>query len=116
MRFGINTFLFTSPFTNASTTLFPDFRRWGFESVEIALEHESHVDPRFVRSELERNGLVCGSLCGAYGPRRDLRGTRSEQAAGLDYVHHIIDAAGELGARPLVAPLSPGAPRPLRVA
>ncbi|PYV13652.1 MAG: xylose isomerase, partial [Acidobacteria bacterium] len=105
MRFGINTFLFTSPFTNASTTLFPDFRRWGFESVEIALEHESHVDPRFVRSELERNGLVCGSLCGAYGPGRDLRGTRSEQEACLDYVHHMIDAAGVLGARTLVGPI-----------
>jgi len=105
MRFGINTFLFTSPFTNASTTLFPDFRRWGFESVEIALEHESHVDPRFVRSELERNGLVCGSLCGAYGPGRDLRGTQEEQEACLDYVHHMIDAAGVLGARTLVGPI-----------
>jgi len=105
MRFGINTFLFTSPVTNASTTLFPDFRRWGFESVEIALEHESHVDPRFVRSELDRNGLVCGSLCGAYGPGRDLRGTLEEQEACLDYVHHMIDAAGVLGARTLVGPI-----------
>ena len=105
MRFGINTFLFTSPFTNASTALFRGFRRWGFESVEIALEHESHVDPRFVRSELERNGLVCGSLCGAYGPGRDLRGTRAEQEACLDYVHHMIDAAGVLGARTLVGPI-----------
>jgi D-psicose/D-tagatose/L-ribulose 3-epimerase len=105
MRFGINTFLFTSPFTNESTALFGDFKRWNFDSVEIALEHESHIDPKFVRGELERHGLVCGSLCGAYGPGRDLRGTTEEQQASIDYSHHAIDAAVGLGARTLVGPI-----------
>ena len=35
MRLGINTFLFTSPFTNDSTKLFKRFKQWGFETVEI---------------------------------------------------------------------------------
>jgi len=105
MRFGINTFLFTSPFTNESTKLFPQFRRWGFDSAEIAVEHESHIDPAFVRSELDKAGLVCGSLCGAYGPGRDLRGTPEEQQACLDYAHHMIDTAVTLGARTLVGPI-----------
>jgi D-psicose/D-tagatose/L-ribulose 3-epimerase len=105
MRFGINTFLFTSPFTNESTKLFPTFRRWGFDSAEIAVEHESHIDPAFVRAELDRAGLVCGSLCGAYGPGRDLRGTPEEQQACLDYAHHMIDMAVTLGARTLVGPI-----------
>ena len=35
MRIGINTFLFTSPFTNESTKLFKQFKRWGFDTVEI---------------------------------------------------------------------------------
>ena len=38
MRFGINTFLFTSPFTNESTKLFKTFKKWGFETVEIPIE------------------------------------------------------------------------------
>ena len=75
MRLGINTFLFTSPFTNESTKLFPQFKKWGFETVEIPIEDPSHIDPAHVKAELEKNGLVCGSVCACMGPDRDLRGT-----------------------------------------
>jgi D-psicose/D-tagatose/L-ribulose 3-epimerase len=105
MRFGINTFLFTSPFTNESTSFFKQFKTWGFDSVEIALEHESHIDAAFVKAELERYGLVCGTLCGAFGPGRDLRGTTEEQQASMDYIQHLIDAMSTLGASVLAGPL-----------
>src|SRR5438093_4047762 len=105
MRFGINTFLFTSPFTNESTSLFKQFKAWGFDSVEIALEHESHIDAAFVKSELDRHGLVCGTLCGAFGPGRDLRGTTEEQQASMDYIQRLIDAMGILDAPVLVGPV-----------
>ena len=58
MRLGINTFLFACPFTNRSTRLFPKFRRWGFESVEISLENPAHIDVGFVRAQLRKHGLV----------------------------------------------------------
>ncbi|PYV91597.1 MAG: xylose isomerase [Acidobacteria bacterium] len=105
MRFGINTFLFTSPFTNESTKLFRNFKAWGFDSVEIAVEHESHIDPAFVKSELDRYGLVCGTLCGAFGPGRDLRGTEEEQRACIDYVQKLIDIAVVLDSPALVGPV-----------
>lgn len=105
MRFGINTFLFTSPFTNESTKFFKNFKAWGFDSVEIAVEHESHIDPTFVKSQLDRHGLVCGTLCGAFGPGRDLRGTADEQNACLDYVHKLIDIAVVLDSPALVGPV-----------
>ena len=105
MRFGINTFLFTSPFTDDSTKWFKRFKSWGFDSVEIAVEHESHIDPTYVKSELDRNGLVCGTLCGAFGPGRDLRGTPEEQQACLDYVHKLIDMMAILDAPVLVGPI-----------
>ncbi|MEW5979969.1 MAG: sugar phosphate isomerase/epimerase [Acidobacteriota bacterium] len=105
MRFGINTFLFTSPFTNDSTKWFKTFRSWGFESVEIAVEHESHIDPALVRAELDKQGLVCGTLCGAYGPGRDLRGTPEEQQASLDYTLRLLDIAEALGSHTLVGPI-----------
>ena len=79
MDFGINTFLFTSPFTNRSTRLFQQFKRWGFDSVEIAVEDPEHIDPGFVKRELDRHGLVCGSLCACMGPERDLRGTHGRR-------------------------------------
>ena len=62
MRFGINTFLFASPFTNKSTKLFPQFKKWGFDTVEIPVEDPSHIDPAFVKRELDRHGLVCGAF------------------------------------------------------
>ncbi|MFN8007482.1 MAG: sugar phosphate isomerase/epimerase [Terriglobia bacterium] len=105
MRYGINTFLFTSPFTNESAAWFKTFRKWGFDSVEIAVEHESHIDPIYIKSELNRHGLVSTTLCGAYGPGRDLRGTKEDQQACLDYVHHLIDIMGVLDCSVLVGPL-----------
>ena len=105
MKFGINTFLFTSPFTNESTSLFPQFKAWGFDSVEIPVEHESHIDPAYIKSELDRHGLVCGTLCGAFGPGRDLRGSREEQKASLAYVQQLIDIMVTLGASTLVGPV-----------
>ena len=62
MRLGINTFLFTSPFNNESTKLFPQFKKWGFETVEIAIEDPSHIDPQHVKAELDKNKLACGSV------------------------------------------------------
>src|SRR5437879_13870113 len=83
MRLGINTFLFTSPFTNESTKLFKQFRRWGFDTVEIPVEDLSHIDPAHVKVELEKHGLACGSVCACMGPDRDLRGTKGQRRTGL---------------------------------
>jgi len=104
MKFGINTFLFTSPFTNASTKLFKQFKKWGFDSVEIAVEDPSHIDPAHVKRELDRYGLVCGSVCAAMGPDRDLRGTPKQQKTGLDYMMAIIDQMVVLGCPSLIGP------------
>src|SRR5262245_35481166 len=98
MRFGINTFLFTSPFTNKSTTLFPQFKKWGFDSVEIPVEDPAHIDPPYVKAKLAKAGLVCGSVCAVLGPGRDLRGTFDEQAATKTYLKTLIEQAVELGA------------------
>lgn len=104
MRFGINTFLFTSPFTNASTRLFKQFKRWGFDSVEIAIEDPAHIDPAHVKRELDRTGLVCGSVCACMGPDRDLRGTPAQQQTGLDYMMAVIDQMVVLDCPSLIGP------------
>ena len=38
MRFGLNTFLYASPFTNESVSMFKKLKKWGFDTVEIAIE------------------------------------------------------------------------------
>jgi D-psicose/D-tagatose/L-ribulose 3-epimerase len=105
MRFGINTFLFTSPFTNDSTKLFPRFKKWGFESVEIPIEDPSHIDPAHVQRELDKAGLVCGSVCACMGPDRDLRGTPENQETGKTYIKAIIDQAAQLRGARVIGPV-----------
>jgi D-psicose/D-tagatose/L-ribulose 3-epimerase len=105
MRLGINTFLFTSPFTNQSTRLFKQFKRWGFETVELPVEEVKHFDPGHVRDELQKCGLACGSLCACMGPERDLRGTPRQQRIGLDYLRNLVDLAVALDAPSVIGPV-----------
>lgn len=105
MRIGINSFLFTSPFTNESTKLFKTFKKWGFDSVEIPIEDPSHIDPAHVKRELDKHGLVCGSVCACMGPGRDLRGTAADQKAGLKYMLTLIDQMVVLGCPSLIGPV-----------
>lgn len=105
MRLGINTFLFTSPFTNESTSLFSKFKKWGFETVEIPVEDPSHIDPAHVKAELDKNGLVCGSVCACMGGGRDLRGTPEQQQAAMDYMTQLIDQMVVLGCPNLIGPV-----------
>ncbi len=105
MRFGINTFLFTSPFTNESTKLFPKFRKWGFDTVEIPIEDPSHIDPLHVKAQLKKNRLACGSVCACMGPDRDLRGTPKQQKTGLDYMKKLIDQMVLLDCPSLIGPV-----------
>lgn len=105
MRFGINTFLFTSPFTNESISSFPQFKEWGFDTVEIAIEDISHIDPAVVRKALDENGLVCGSVGAVMGPGRDLRGTVEEQEAALQYVKDVVAIMPQLGSHTLIGPI-----------
>jgi len=105
MRFGINTFLFTSPFTNESTKLFPTFKKWGFETVEIAIEDPAHIDPGYVKAELDKAGLICGSVCACLGPDRDLRGTPEQQKTAMDYMKRLLDQMVVLACPSLIGPV-----------
>jgi len=105
MRLGINTFLFTSPFTNESTRLFRQFKQWGADTVEIPIEDPSHIDPAHVKRELDRHGLVCGSICACLGPDRDLRGTPEQQRNSLNYLKRVIDQMVVLNCRAVVGPV-----------
>jgi D-psicose/D-tagatose/L-ribulose 3-epimerase len=104
MRIGINTFLFTSPFTNRSTRLFAQFRRWGFDCVEIAVEDPAHLDAAHLKRELARHQLVSGPVCACFPPERDLRGTPGQQRVTREYLCALIDMAVALDARGVAGP------------
>ena len=105
MKFGINTYLFSSPFTNESVSYFPKFKEWGFDFVEIALEEPSEIDPVLIKNALDDAGLECRSVCAATGPGRDLRGNKKQQVTSLDYVRTLIEIAPLLGSRLVAGPI-----------
>jgi len=105
MRLGINTFLFTSPFTNESTKLFRQFKRWGFDTVEIPVEDPAHIDPAFIKRELDKHSLACRSVCACMGPDRDLRGTPAQQKTSMAYLKRVIDQMAALDCPALVGPV-----------
>lgn len=105
MRFGINTFLYTFPFTNESTKLFKKFKKWGFESVEIPVDDPNGFDPAFVKGELDKAGLACGSVCACLGLDRDLRGTPEAQQNALNYMKKCLDIMVVLDCPRLIGPV-----------
>lgn len=105
MRFGINTFLFVSPFTTESVKLFPQFKRWGFDSIEIPVEDPSHIDPARVQAAADRAGLVIGSICACMGPGRDFRGSAEEQETAMTYCKALVDQAVVLGGAKIIGPV-----------
>jgi len=105
MNFGINTYLFSSPFTNESVKFFPKFKEWGFDFVEIALEEPELIDPVLIRKALDANALECRSVCAATGPGRDLRGNRKEQVTSIEYIQKLIDIAPVLGSKLVAGPI-----------
>jgi D-psicose/D-tagatose/L-ribulose 3-epimerase len=105
MRLGINTFLFACPFHDRHTRFFPKFRKWGYDSVELAVAAPSDMDPAHIREQLDKNGLVAGTVCGAFGPGRDLRGKPAEQRATIAYVKALIGQMQVLGSSVLAGPI-----------
>jgi len=105
MRFGLNTFLYASPFTNESVKLFPKLKKWGFETVEIPVEALEHIDPVKVRAAAQAAGLKIGSVCACMGPGRDFRGSAEDQKTATIYVKGLIDQAAAMGCPSIIGPI-----------
>lgn len=105
MRFGLNTFLYASPFTNESVKLFPKLKKWGFETVEIPVEALEHIDPAVVKAAADKAGIAIGSICACMGPGRDFRGSAADQKTAATYVKGLIDQAVILGRPSIIGPI-----------
>lgn len=106
MKFGMNTLAYTGEFSDAHAKLFPAFKAMGFDGVEIAPGAKGDFDTGRMRAALEENGLQCSSICGLFGPGRDMRGDDEEsRRGGIQYTKDCIDMASELGAGIVVGPL-----------
>ena len=106
MKFGMNTLIYTGEFGDGHTSLFPGLKAMGYDGVEIALGAKGDFDTGKMLASLEENGLVCSSICGLYGPGRDMRGSDAESIrGGIEYTKDCIDVASELKADLVVGPM-----------
>jgi D-psicose/D-tagatose/L-ribulose 3-epimerase len=98
IKYGVSTWLWTSPFTTESIPeLFPKISELGFDVVEIAVEDHALIDLKKVKEGLKEYGLQV-SVCGAFGASRDLTNESKEvQQNGLAYIESCLDVCAELG-------------------
>ena len=71
IKYGVSTWLWQSPFTTESISLFSKIKEMGFDVVEIPVEDPELIDAETVAKALLDNGLEA-TVCGVFGPTKDL--------------------------------------------
>jgi D-psicose/D-tagatose/L-ribulose 3-epimerase len=104
IEFGINTFLWVSPFRTRDLHLLEKAKAFGFDVMEIPIEAEGDLDYQLAREAYERWGMKC-SISGVMGPGRDpAHEDEARQKAGVAYLKHLVDAAVAMKAPTVVGP------------
>ena len=105
MRFGVNTFIWRSPFdTSRDLDLVDLAADLGAEVFEVAVEEPSLVDPDALARALRARSLGA-VVCGAYGPGRDVGDPDpSVRDATLAYIAQLVRLAAHLGAATVAGP------------
>lgn len=88
IKFGVSTWLWTSPFITETIELFPKIKSMGYDAVEIPVEYPEKIDGRKVKEALQKNGLEA-IVCGAFGPTRDL--TNDDPAVHQNCFNYIAE-------------------------
>lgn len=96
VKFGVSTWLWTSPFNSEALKLFPKIKAYGYDAVEIPVEDPSLVNIDEVKKALADHGLQA-VICGAFGTTRDL--THEDPAfhqTCFDYLDQCFEIAAAL--------------------
>jgi len=105
IKFGVSTWLWTSPFTTETVKLFPKIKSMGYDAVEIPVEYPELIDAKVVKSALEQNGLSA-IVCGAFGSSRDL--THEDPLVHencFQYIIQCLELCNEWEAKFLAGPM-----------
>ena len=105
ITFGINTFLWSSPFSTKDLAYFDKAKALGFDLLEIPIEAEGDLDYAKAAEAYKRTGLK-SSICAVMGAGRDPSHPDADiQKGAISYMKHCIDAAATLKSRSVVGPL-----------
>ena len=106
MKFGVNTFLWVSPFSSSQfSDLAARAKDFGFDILELAIENPDLVDVHQIKREMADMEIEV-VVCGAFGPDRDLASADpAPRENAKAYIRWLIDAAGELGSTCVCGPM-----------
>ncbi|EPR67723.1 sugar phosphate isomerase/epimerase family protein [Cyclobacterium qasimii] len=105
IKLAVSTWLWTSPFSSDTISLFPKIKQMGFDAVEIPVEDPSIINTEIVEKALKDNGLS-PIICAAFGPSRDL--THDDPGfhkTSFDYIQACFDISASLGAEFVAGPM-----------
>lgn len=105
VKFGVSTWLWTSPFNTDTLNLFPKIKEMGYDVVEIPVEDPSLIDCDKVKDALVRNELE-PVICAAFGESRDLtHDDPSYHETSFKYIQECFAICNKLGAGFLAGPM-----------
>jgi D-psicose/D-tagatose/L-ribulose 3-epimerase len=105
MKLGVNTWVWVSPFTTAELALLEKIARMGYDIVEVAVEDPAAIDVPALKRKLRETGLGV-TLCGAFGPSRDVSHTDPDiRANGRKYIEDCLHMAEGLGSTIFAGPV-----------
>jgi D-psicose/D-tagatose/L-ribulose 3-epimerase len=113
---GANTWIWTSPLTDASLAeLAPRIREWGFDVIELPVENLGDWDPGRTATLLDSLGLSA-TIVVAMAPGRELVGTdRKTIAATRDFLRRTIDVAATVSSPVIAGPIYTSVGRTWRI-
>jgi D-psicose/D-tagatose/L-ribulose 3-epimerase len=105
IQYGLNTFIWASPFQTKDLHFLDKARAMGFDLVEIPIESIGDVDFARAAEAYARTGLAA-SVCAVMGAGRDPSHPDEKiQQAGIDYLTHLIDGAVAMGGKMVGGPI-----------
>ncbi len=105
IKFGINTFIWASPFRTRDLPLLDKVKAMGFDLLEIPIEGLDDIDYAKAAEAYKRTGLEC-SVCAVMGASRDpAHEDEAIQRGGVEYLKHCVDAVVAMGGKKIGGPL-----------
>lgn len=105
MKIGVNTFVWTSPFTTRDFGLMAKIKSMGFDIIEIAVEDASLIDVPLLRKTAEDEGLSI-TICGAFGTTRDISSDNPAiRRNGAAYIAECIRLTEAVGSSLFAGPV-----------
>ncbi|MEI6236098.1 MAG: sugar phosphate isomerase/epimerase family protein [Planctomycetota bacterium] len=102
---GINSWVWTSPFTDDTLGLIQKAKDFGFDTFELPLEDPAHVTPAKA-AEAFKKANIRPIICGAFGPGRDLSSdSAADRNGSLAYIKSALKLCKAVGATVLGGPM-----------